>query len=70
MDGPEGIAARAVGDTTVYRLDLTFAEHVPVSLDALRNRFLVSAEPEAGDAAALQEEGEGLDFLSPTEESP
>jgi hypothetical protein len=70
LDPLEGIAARAVGDATVYRLDLAIAEHVPVSLEALRSRFLVDAEPESDDAAVLQEEGEGLDFLSPTEESP
>jgi hypothetical protein len=70
LDPAEGIAARAVGDATIYRLDLALAEHVPVNLDAFRSRFLVDEEPEADDAAVLQEEGEGLDFLSPTEESP
>lgn len=70
LDPMQGIAARAVGDATVYRLDLAHAEHIPVNLDAFRSRFLVDAEPESDDAAVLQEEGEGLDFLSPTEESP
>jgi hypothetical protein len=70
LDPVDGIAARAVGDATVYRLDLALAEHVPVNLEAFRSRFLVDAEPEADDAALLQEEGEGFDFLSPTEESP
>lgn len=57
-DAERGIAAmRAEGDE-IYRLDYALAEHLPVSLEALRNRF-VSAEPsgtaEAGEGGASRE---------------
>jgi hypothetical protein len=44
LDAKQGIAARRTGSETVYWLDPQLAEHLPVSLDAFRNRF-VSAEP-------------------------
>jgi len=70
LDPARGIAARAAGDATVYRLDLALAEHVPVSLEAFRSRFLAAEDSEAEEAGTLQDEGLGRDFLSPTEESP
>jgi len=68
VEASEWIIARAVGDPAVYKLDYELAEHLPVSLDALRNRFL---EPE-GEAVPEPEapEAGGLDFLTPSQESP
>ena len=43
------LLARKPGADTVYRLDYELAEHLPVSLDAFRNRFL-SAETTDADA--------------------
>jgi hypothetical protein len=44
FDSSRGILARRPGAEPVYRLDYALAEHLPLSLDAFRNRFL-SAEP-------------------------
>ncbi len=63
IEGSEWIVARAAGDSTVYRLEYERAEHVPVSLDAFRSRFLAEEEP----APVPDPEGEEL---SPSEESP
>lgn len=66
VQGSEWIVARAAGDPAVYRLDYDLADQLPVSLEALRNRFLV--DPDAVEAPptppALDE------FLTPSEESP
>jgi hypothetical protein len=67
VEGSEWIAARSAGDPAIYRLGYELAEHVPVSLEALRNRFL-SDEDEA--PAAEDDAGTPLDFLNPREESP
>ena len=50
----EGIYAMRAGETRVYRLPPEVGEHLPVSLEALRNRFEESAPaaPAAGEAAA------------------
>jgi hypothetical protein len=61
--GPDGIIARAAGDPVVYRLDYELAEHIPVSLEAFRNRFVEQ------QGAEVDEPSVG-DFLSPTQESP
>jgi hypothetical protein len=53
FDSSRGILARRPGAEPVYRLDYTLAEHLPVSLDAFRNRFL-SAEP-ADEAPGVPE---------------
>jgi hypothetical protein len=63
--GSEWILARAAGDPTVYELDYALAEHVPVTLEAFRNRFVVGKE-EAEAPPPLDPQ----DLLSPTEESP
>jgi hypothetical protein len=68
VEGSEWILARAVGDPTVYRLDYDLAEHVPVSLEAFRNRFLAEAHAEEPAPLAADEVLE--EFLSPSEESP
>ena len=62
--GPDGIIARAASDPIVYRLDYELAEHIPVSLEAFRNRFADGEDEELDEAAGAE------DFLSPTEESP
>jgi len=49
VDPDRGIAARAGGSGPVYRIEADLAEHLPVSLEAYRNRF-VSRE-QAGEAA-------------------
>lgn len=64
----EWIIARAVGDPAIYRLDYELAEHLPVSLDALRNRFVEAAAPD--DAAAAELGETSPEFLLPREESP
>ncbi|MGH0030932.1 MAG: DUF4340 domain-containing protein [Myxococcota bacterium] len=69
VEGSEWIVARAAGDPAVYRLGYELAEHVPVSLEAFRNRFLGGEEPGAG-VEPEGEPGNGPDFLTPSEESP
>jgi hypothetical protein len=51
-DHEHGIAARALGSDRIYRIDYELAEHLPISLEALRNRFLSKEEaaPAAPDA--------------------
>jgi hypothetical protein len=62
--GPDGIIARALGDPVVYRLDYELAEHIPVNLEAFRNRFADGGGGGSDDVTGAE------DFLSPTEESP
>ena len=48
-----GFVAQAVGSPIVYLLDAAFAEDVPVSLNAFRERFVIEPEPPtASDSAA------------------
>jgi hypothetical protein len=52
-DPERGIFARVPGRDTVYVLESGLAEHVPISLEAFRNRFASdeedpSTEPEIG----------------------
>ncbi len=47
MDPERGIAARIPQRETIYRLEAGLAEDVPVSLEALRNRFVAQEEPES-----------------------
>lgn len=49
QDG-DRIVARRADRTTIFRLDADRSEHIPVSLEAFRNRF-VSKEPPADEAA-------------------
>jgi hypothetical protein len=63
IEGSEWIVARAIGDPAVYRLEYELAEHVPISLDAFRSRFLAEEE------LPTEPDFEGED-LSPSEESP
>jgi hypothetical protein len=66
VEGSEWIAARAAGDPTVYRLPFALSEHLPVSLDAFRNRFRAAED----EAAPESQAPEAADFLPPGEESP
>jgi len=67
VEGSEWIAARAVGDPTVYRLPYALAEQLPVSVDAFRNRFR-AVEGEAAPAEIPPPDS--ADFLPPEAESP
>ena len=52
-----GVAAQAAGNPTVFELDPSIAEYVPVDLSALRARFLAKPEPAAGAAGAAETDG-------------
>jgi hypothetical protein len=58
LDPERGIAARTPERETVYRLDPALAEHVPVSLEAFRERFRSEeeAKPEGGETSPRAEE--------------
>jgi hypothetical protein len=58
-----GIVARSASSERIYRLDFALAEHVPVSLEALRNRFLSKEGEDAAADEPAPEEGEGFDPL-------
>ena len=57
FDPERGILARVPDSPIVYRLDYGLAEHLPVTLEALRNRFLAEEEEAAvpGGAEAPSE---------------
>lgn len=65
--GVEGIAARAVGNPVIYRLAPEAAEHLPVSLEAFRNRFRADEVREEEQPPGADED---LDLPLPAEESP
>ncbi|NNL66759.1 MAG: DUF4340 domain-containing protein [Myxococcales bacterium] len=44
-DPDRGIVARAGDRERVYRIDYALAEHLPISVEAFRNRFLSQEEP-------------------------
>lgn len=54
----EGIYARRPDADTVYRLSPDLAEHLPVSLEAFRNRFLSAETGETDDASEAGGTGE------------
>jgi hypothetical protein len=45
VDAKRGLFAQSPDVTTVYALDAALAEHLPVSLEAFRNRFVSKEEP-------------------------
>lgn len=49
-DAGRGVVARRTDRDIVYIAEYAMAEHVPVSVDALRNRFLEEADGEEADA--------------------
>lgn len=54
-DHERGIVARRADQERIYRIDYALAEHLPVSLEALRNRFL--SKEDEGDGGAETEAG-------------
>ena len=64
---PKGVAAQAVGDPIVYRIDLETAERLPVSLDAFSSRF---KEQPGAAAPAPPPEGPETAPPAPIEDSP
>ena len=63
------ILARTEGHETVFRLEARFAERIPLSFEAYRNRFVAEADdPDPNPAPDL--DAEDGDLLSPREESP
>jgi hypothetical protein len=69
-DASRGIAARTPGSDIVYRIDYGLAEHLPVSLEAFRSRFVAAAEPAEPEPAAepAAEEGGAPEAPEPAEE--
>ena len=64
---PKGVAAQAVGDPIVYRLDLETAERLPVSFEAFQNRF---REQPGAPAPAPPPSEPQTEPPPPTEDSP
>jgi len=58
-DATRGIPARRADSEIVYTLDYGLAEHVPVSLDAFRNRFVSQETPEGEAGAGPEAEDAG-----------
>jgi hypothetical protein len=56
VKGSDGVIAQPSGGGAVYLLAPSVADGLPVSLEALRSRFL--AKPEAEEAAEEEPEGE------------
>ena len=59
------VIARRADRTTIFRLDAAKAEHLPVSLEAFRNRFASRESPEEAPAPAA-EEPPALDLDAPS----
>jgi hypothetical protein len=82
LQGSKGIPAQRADRPTVFELDHALSEHVPVSLEALRNRFLAQekapAQGEADDAAqalapgdaGVSQEPPAPQLAEPAEDSP
>lgn len=62
QQGSEGILAQSGENPQIFRLALELAEQLPVSLEALRNHFLESDEPEEIDPPADASAGPNVDF--------
>ena len=64
LQGGEGIVAKAAARDEIYQLEYELAEHIPVSLEAFRNRFALQPEEEEGaEASDVPAEVESLDAL-------
>jgi uncharacterized protein DUF4340 len=66
---PKGVAAQAVGDPIVYRLDLETAERLPVNLEAFQSRFREQA-PGADQPPPAPEPDPDRAPPPPSEDSP
>ncbi len=69
------IFARTEGHETVFKLESRFAQRIPVSFEAYRNRFVADADaeddaPDSDADPASDLDVEDGDLLSPREESP
>jgi hypothetical protein len=53
-----GVVAQAAGNPTVFELDPVLAEYLPLSLDALRARFVEKPDESPAKAESSAEEGE------------
>jgi hypothetical protein len=53
-DPERGIAAVAAGSDIVYLLDYALAEHIPISLEAFRNRFASQEAPDDGNEVGTE----------------
>jgi hypothetical protein len=67
---PKGVAARAVGDPIVYRLDLETAERLPVNLDAFQSRFREQAPAADQPPPAPEPDPDRAPPPPPSEDSP
>ena len=52
LRGSQGIVAQTGENPTLFQLDPGLAEHIPVSFEAFRNRFLAEDEEAAAEEAA------------------
>jgi len=68
IQGGSWVLARTPGRDTLFGLDLALAEHLPVNLEAFRNRFVAEAEEEEDELPA-SEFGED-DLFEFVDESP
>ena len=50
----DGIPARTPDRETIFLLDAELAEHIPLSLEAVRNRFIAAPEPAEGDDSLIE----------------
>ena len=53
-DHARGIIARSAASERIYRLDFALAEHVPVNLEALRNRFLSNEGADEAESDVIE----------------
>jgi hypothetical protein len=58
IQGGQWILARMPGNEAIFGIDTALAEHLPVGLEAFRNRFEAEEEPEAVDAADSEGEAD------------
>jgi hypothetical protein len=52
----DGIPARTPGRETIFLLDAGLAEHIPLSLEAVRNHFIAKPEPAQPDDAQFEDD--------------
>ena len=58
IQGGQWILARMPGNEAIFGIDTAMAEHLPVSLEAFRNRFEAEEEPEPEAVDAADSGGE------------
>jgi len=55
LRGSQGIVAQSGENPALFQLEIELAEHIPVSFEAFRNRFLAEEEEEAPEEPPLDE---------------